>query len=448
MKGIKIIILTILVSTNIFSQNRTPTNQTNPSLDFETFLSGVKFAEILLAPEQETYIKTYPVVGELLYAIKDRMKAMGFEHVALWTAEKIPISELKSICDKVDVIFRWDFSNDAYRNIKWTFISCNGDQFVFEAPENIRSGSYTNVNKKMYNLSIKMYGYQKPNYNAAKRLKLRGETSNLTEVTITDYLNGKNIENIEGIYENITTNGNQPRYKVAVKKVVTGYDLIYISGAYNNLDWKEGDIKARLRPTATNNLYKAEWYMADKSINNDFIVSFEQGLMNVLTDSQDKNTYIKLYPISNSSNSPSLGISSGSGFAISSNGYVVTNFHVIDGAKSIKIRGVNGDFEKTYKAEVAITDKNNDLAILKISNFTFSSLGNVPFNITKASSDVGTPVFVLGYPLRATMGDEVKLTNGIISSKSGFQGDITSYQISAPVQPGNSGGPLFDGFVA
>jgi S1-C subfamily serine protease len=42
------------------------------------------------------------------------------------------------------------------------------------------------------------------------------------------------------------------------------------------------------------------------------------------------------------------------------------------------------------------------------------------------------------------MGDEIKLTNGIVSSRTGFQGDITSYQISAPVQPGNSGGPLFD----
>ena len=42
------------------------------------------------------------------------------------------------------------------------------------------------------------------------------------------------------------------------------------------------------------------------------------------------------------------------------------------------------------------------------------------------------------------MGDEVKLTNGIISSKTGFQGDITTYQVSVPVQPGNSGGPLFD----
>ena len=42
------------------------------------------------------------------------------------------------------------------------------------------------------------------------------------------------------------------------------------------------------------------------------------------------------------------------------------------------------------------------------------------------------------------MGEEVKLTNGIISSKTGYEGDISMYQISAPVQPGNSGGPLFD----
>lgn len=42
------------------------------------------------------------------------------------------------------------------------------------------------------------------------------------------------------------------------------------------------------------------------------------------------------------------------------------------------------------------------------------------------------------------MGDEIKLTTGVISSKTGFQGDVTLYQISAPIQPGNSGGPLFD----
>lgn len=135
---------------------------------------------------------------------------------------------------------------------------------------------------------------------------------------------------------------------------------------------------------------------------------------------------------------------SGTGFAISSNGIIVTNYHVIEGAKTIKVRGINSDFNKTYKAKVLVSDKNNDLALIQIDDYGFTSLGTIPYTIKTGLAGVGENIFVLGYPLRATMGDEIKLTNGIVSSRTGFQGDITSYQISAPVQPGNSGGPLFD----
>ena len=136
--------------------------------------------------------------------------------------------------------------------------------------------------------------------------------------------------------------------------------------------------------------------------------------------------------------------SSGTGYAISSNGIIVTNNHVIDGANSIVVRGVNSDFNKTFKAKILITDKNNDLALIQIDDYEFTSLGTIPYTIKIGTVGVGENIFVLGYPLRATMGDEIKLTNGIISARTGFQGDITSYQISAPIQPGNSGGPLFD----
>lgn len=59
-------------------------------------------------------------------------------------------------------------------------------------------------------------------------------------------------------------------------------------------------------------------------------------------------------------------------------------------------------------------------------------------------SEVGESVYALGYPLIETMGEEVKLTTGIISARSGFEGDVTNYQISTPIQPGNSGGPMLD----
>lgn len=135
---------------------------------------------------------------------------------------------------------------------------------------------------------------------------------------------------------------------------------------------------------------------------------------------------------------------SGSGFAITANGLIVTSYHVVSDADKIQIRGVNGEFDKVLKAKILAFDKNNDLAILKIDDTKFTQINTIPYSLSDKTADVGDDVFVLGYPLRAVMGDEIKLTNGLISSKSGFQGDVTSYQISATVQAGNSGCPLFD----
>jgi S1-C subfamily serine protease len=154
---------------------------------------------------------------------------------------------------------------------------------------------------------------------------------------------------------------------------------------------------------------------------------------------------IKMFPsVKDFNNTPAKRASSGTGFAINSNGTIITNHHVTEGATSIKVRGVNGDFSIAFSAKVIIEDSKNDLSIIKIDDPNFTDLGTIPYTISNRQADVGSSVFVLGYPLRASMGDEVKLTNGIISSRSGFKGDITSYQITAPIQPGNSGGPLFD----
>lgn len=133
----------------------------------------------------------------------------------------------------------------------------------------------------------------------------------------------------------------------------------------------------------------------------------------------------------------------GSGYAIG-NGYIVTNFHVVEDAKSIIVKGIKGNMNDGYTAELVATDKSNDLAVLKIKDSVFRGLGAVPYSISTRMADVGEDVFVLGYPLTQALGNEIKLTNGIVSSRTGFQGDVSTYQISAPVQPGNSGGPMFD----
>ena len=133
----------------------------------------------------------------------------------------------------------------------------------------------------------------------------------------------------------------------------------------------------------------------------------------------------------------------GTGFAIG-NGYIVTNNHVVGEAKTISIKGVKGDMNTGYSAEVMAADKVNDLAIIRINDPSFNGFGTIPYAVQQRMADVGEDVFVLGYPLTQALGNEIKLTNGIVSSRTGYQGNISTYQMSAPVQPGNSGGPMFD----
>ena len=153
--------------------------------------------------------------------------------------------------------------------------------------------------------------------------------------------------------------------------------------------------------------------------------------------------FIKDYPSSSLYEKLTKVEWSGTGFAIA-DGYVVTNYHVTEGAKSILIRGINGDMNKSYKGYVVASDKEHDISVIKIIDAEFESFGKIPYDIGRTNVEVGDEIFVLGYPMTSSMGEEIKLTNGIVSSKSGYKGDESMYQISAAVQPGNSGGPLFD----
>lgn len=280
---------------------------------------------------------------------------------------------------------------------------------------------------------------------------LFAQSTSWNEYKLKEHWKTNGADEIEGIYEDASKSYYGSKYKYGLIKADNlNYNLIYLSGVSQESAWrwKTGDIKAYLSKTATPNLFKVKWIGAEREISEEVYITFEQGFMNIIwTNGLPKDLCIKLFPTANDNvvqSGSQSKLASGTGFGISSNGIIVTNYHVIDGAKTIKIRGVNSDFSKTYNAKVLVSDKNNDLALIQIDDYGFTSLGTIPFTIKTGLAGVGENIFVLGYPLRATMGDEIKLTNGIVSSKTGFQGDITSYQISAPVQPGNSGGPLFD----
>jgi S1-C subfamily serine protease/antitoxin component YwqK of YwqJK toxin-antitoxin module len=147
----------------------------------------------------------------------------------------------------------------------------------------------------------------------------------------------------------------------------------------------------------------------------------------------------------NNSTKESAWKGNGTGFFIDKNGYLATNYHVVEEANDIEIEFVKNGVKKNFSAKVIQTDKQNDLAIIKITDDSFVSFNKLPYNFKTDISDVGSNVFALGYPMALTvMGTEIKFTDGKISSKTGYQGDITTYQTTTPIQPGNSGGPLFD----
>ena len=131
---------------------------------------------------------------------------------------------------------------------------------------------------------------------------------------------------------------------------------------------------------------------------------------------------------------------SGSGIAIGER-HVATNHHVVDGATNLCIYFPDKDVQ--YDVKVVATDSKNDLAIVEITDTDFKGF-TIDYGYKKSTESIGVGVFVLGFPLVQSMGTEIKLTTGVVSSKSGYQGDASQYQISAPVQPGNSGGPLFN----
>jgi len=143
-----------------------------------------------------------------------------------------------------------------------------------------------------------------------------------------------------------------------------------------------------------------------------------------------QNTY-------NYNNSISSNNVTGTGFFISEDN-IITNNHVVENCKSINIK-IN---KVKYDARIIASSEKDDLAVI------VSDVGLNKFKVAKIrlgrGARVGDDVVVVGYPLGDLLGYGIKATKGNVSSLSGLNKDISQMQITAPVQSGNSGGPLLD----
>ncbi len=127
--------------------------------------------------------------------------------------------------------------------------------------------------------------------------------------------------------------------------------------------------------------------------------------------------------------------SSGTGWLVEG-GLVVTCWHVVEDKKTISI--LSPSLNK-QQVTVLAKDANNDIVLLALCEKA-ATLKGLPLAIEPPA--LGQEVFTIGYPLVDVLGKEPKVSSGIVSALSGMRDDARFLQVTVPVQPGNSGGPL------
>ena len=284
----------------------------------------------------------------------------------------------------------------------------------------------------------KWFPHSKKNQDNSKKLKIWRDCFEKNFISdFYSYLDTANLDLVEGVYEGIANT-----YKtIGVKKTNKfQYDVFYLEKS-KFVDI--GDLVMTLEQASVTNSFFVKYFLNNESFKKRFGV-YENGILKI----RDDGTFAKVYPKIDSKNKRVKSgewTGNGSGIIISKSGYIITCHHVIDDADDIEIEFIFDDEVQNFNAEIVQSDKVNDLALIKITDVNFDGFKELNYNFKARNVDVGTKVYAFGYPMAlSVMGKEIKVTDGIISSKTGFDGNITTYQISAPIQGGNSGGPLFD----
>ena len=258
-------------------------------------------------------------------------------------------------------------------------------------------------------------------------------------MAIETYFRDRELDPVEGIW---TWDDN--KYQVAIVKDHAGenehYDYIAKIIRADSGTWKPGQVKLLLNSTASPNLFTGVYYARDKSRTNTSFVVENFNLIAVnLRFSGSRPTLIRDFPVGNiGSFAKSPGSEShGTCFIVAPDGVAVTSHHVVAGAESISV--ILPD-ERKVPAVVESTSAANDIAVLRLAAKTPEYLG---FASTR-TVQLGEQVFTIGFPSKTILGADAKFTEGSVSALSGVQGEAAYMQVSIPIQPGNSGGPVVD----
>lgn len=270
---------------------------------------------------------------------------------------------------------------------------------------------------------------------------------------ITSKFTGRTLDLIEGIW--VWDNNS---YEVAiVRNKIPGYPQYQYVGVVtetNMVGWNIGETKLVLKRTVSDYIYSVIYFMGDKSEYRTTAIMPNENMIEMFLPTgpnglNQKLILIRIYPRKSQQTerfpSSSNTVATGTGFFISED-IIATNYHIVADANEIMINWN----EKRFPVTLAIKDQVNDLALLRLSipnaverNLAIEQIKPLVVGDVRSVKD-GDRVFTIGYPLTYELGKRPRVSEGIVNSTVGIDDDPRMFQISVPVQAGNSGGPLFN----
>jgi S1-C subfamily serine protease len=266
-------------------------------------------------------------------------------------------------------------------------------------------------------------------------------------ITEDEIRKGEAHNPIEGIWTD-----TEDRYRLGIVPATagSGADYFMVILRSNSPVWQPGEIKAEIRSTASPDIFTCTYFMVDKKAAGTTLTLEHNSMLHgsITTPKPLDLLLMRVWPkVSGESAAMASAstVSSGTGFLLNRSGLLATNWHVVADAKNLSVAFPG--WSAAVSAEVVVRDVVNDLAVLRMSDTTklAGTCPDLPFQVAPSTTvTLGEHVSAIGYPLTPMLGSNPKFSEGVVSSKTGWQDDPRSLQISAQVQPGSSGSPLFD----
>jgi serine protease Do len=271
---------------------------------------------------------------------------------------------------------------------------------------------------------------------------------------VSKYLRGRDLDLVEGVwvwadnsYEVLITRNSSASYPQ--------YEYLGIITDSRRSGWTLGDIKMALKKTVSDYVYSGIYFMQNATEEGTAFTLPNENMIEMSLPTgpygmSEKTQLIRTYPPKDSRigamSKGSAITKTGTGFFISSD-IVATNYHVVADSKEIAVTWN----ERRLPASIVMKDQVNDLALLRVAfpsggiERNLAAVQVVPLSMgdVRTVKD-GDKVFTIGYPLTSELGKRARVSEGIVNSTVGVEDDPRMLQISVPIQPGNSGGPLFN----